>query len=270
MLIELKYFTGTGNSLRIMNACKALFEEQGHQVELSSVTTGKPVGQSSDILGFCFPVYAFGIPRVGRHYLENITPFTKKQKVFVLITAGGADEAGFTFEECRKILVKKNCEVIYTEAILMPSNWTVSMNPPTQDEARLIIEKGVKQTGIIVSNILKGVYNQHVFNVPKRYGTFKFYRDYYLFKLLGIHNLWRLFSTYDTCNSCSGCVKVCPTGSITLINHKPQWSSSCEQCMRCVNYCPQQSIFQKYGGDTIGRNRYLEPSFLPLKEARKQ
>jgi len=36
--------------------------------------------------------------------------------------------------------------------------------------------------------------------------------------------------------------------------------------MRCANFCPNSAIYQLYGGDTIGKNRYHEPNFVPHKE----
>lgn len=58
--------------------------------------------------------------------------------------------------------------------------------------------------------------------------------------------------------------KIAQAQSIRFIDEKPVWSSTCEQCMRCVNFCPKESIYQSYGGDTKGKNRYIEPGFKPL------
>jgi epoxyqueuosine reductase QueG len=47
-------------------------------------------------------------------------------------------------------------------------------------------------------------------------------------------------------------------------NGKPTWTGNCEQCMRCVNICPQKSIYQKMGGKTKGKDRYMAPGFDPM------
>jgi len=272
MVIDLKYFTGTGNSLRILNSCREVFIEEGHSVSISSITDEKPIDTNIDMVGFCFPVYAFGIPRICRYYLKGIRSFSRLQKTFVLITAGSSEETGFAIKDCLQILKKKNCSIVYSEVVQMPINWTTSPippYPPSKEEAIEIIEKGIIQAKKAAHDILNGVNKQHVFNVPKRYGVFGLYKEYYVFKYLGIQNMWRAFKIYDSCNSCKLCASVCPTGSITLIDNKPSWKSSCEQCMRCVNFCPQQAIYQKWGGDTIGKNRYLEPNFKPLRHSIK-
>lgn len=268
MRIELKYFTGTGNSLKILNTCKEVFTEADHLTRISEINLENNSLPESDITGFCFPVYAFGIPRICRKYLKTLDTFNKKQKVFILITAGDSDESGFSIRECEQILKKKNCEIIYTAVIQMPINWTISMNPPSPEEYTPIINDGVQQAKEIAKEILSESRRFHVFNIPKRYGKFGLYKKYLLFRYLGIYNLWRNFKVYDNCNGCQLCSKICPTKSITLVDKKPKWASTCEQCMRCVNLCPNESIYQSFGGGTKGKNRYFEPDFNPLKKIR--
>lgn len=267
MKVELKYFTGTGNSLKVLSTCQDVFIENNHSVNISAIKTDEQI-DPADLLGFCFPVYAFGIPRICRKYLNKLLPFKNKQKAFVLVTAGDADESGFSIREATKILEKKNCTIIYTGVVQMPINWTTSPQPPfppNVEEAKLIIEKGVSLTKTITLDIIAGISKFHQFNYPKRYKKLKFYSDYFLFKYLGISNLWRNFKVYESCTGCGICTRICPTSSIKIIDKKPIWTSTCEQCMRCVNYCPSESIYQTMGGDTKGKNKYLEPSFKPIK-----
>jgi len=267
MKIELRYFTGTGNSLRVLRTCHEVFIENKHSVNLSAIKTGEQI-DSADIIGFCFPVYAFGIPRICRKYLNQLQRFEHKQKAFVWVTAGASDGSGFSINEATKILKKKNCIIIHTGVVQMPINWTTSPKPPfppDKEEATLIIENGVNLTKRMTQEIIAGVRNFHQFNYPNRYGTLKFYSDYLMFKFLGISNLWRNFKVYESCTGCGICANACPTASIKIVDKKPLWTSTCEQCMRCVNYCPNEAIYQTMGGDTKGKNKYIEPSFKPIR-----
>lgn len=79
MKIELRYFTGTGNSLKVLKTCKEVFMENMHSVNLSAIKTDEQI-EATDIIGFCFPVYAFGIPRICRKYLNKLPRFENNQK----------------------------------------------------------------------------------------------------------------------------------------------------------------------------------------------
>lgn len=263
MKVELKYFSGTGNSFKILSTIHDVFIENSHVVSLSSIGGEKEL-PSADLYGFCFPVYAFAIPRIVRRYLKAIKQYNNLQKAFVIITAGCKDEAGFSVSETAGILRQKNIGVVYSEVIQMPINWITSPvppYPPSKEEAAAIVQDGVQQAKNIAVQILSGTGKTHVFNYPKRYSKIKFYWEYFAFRYVGIQNLWRNFRTYDTCNGCGVCVSVGPTKSIRMENMKPVWTSSCEQCMRCANLCPNDAIFQTMGGDTKGKNRYFEPGY---------
>ncbi len=267
MKIELRYFTGTGNSLRILKTCDKMLTESGNFTNISQISGKEMVLPASDLIGLCFPVYAFGMPRICKACLKGIKGFEKKQKVFILVTAGKLDESGFAIKECERILRKKNCEIIYSDIIEMPINWTTSNKPPyppSKEKALEIIHNGVIKTQEIIRNILSGTQKHHRFNYPQKYSVMKFYWDYLLFKYLGIQNMWRLFNVYNNCNGCQLCAKICPTNSIQINDKKPVWSKTCEQCMRCVNFCPSESIYQMQGGDTRGKHKYREPNFQPI------
>ena len=265
MNVDLRYFSGTGNSYKILDTCKESFEQKGCNSTLFSVTDKPDISEQVDVIGFCFPVYAYGIPRICRKYLLNLPHFDNPIDTFVLITAGDPDESGFSVNESRKILKNKGLNVIYSDVVHMPSNWTVSMNPPSKKEAQLIINNGVIKAKKIVDEILNGIQRHHVFNYPPALSKFSFYKDYYLFKYLGVSNLWRNFRTDETCDSCGLCEKICPTDSIHMLDNAPTWTKTCEQCMRCVNYCPKQAIFQHGEGSIKGKNIYHEPTFKPLR-----
>jgi ferredoxin len=266
MKIELRYFTGTGNSLKVLQTCHDVFTDSGNFTSISVISQNETTIQDADLIGFCFPVYAFGIPRICNKYLKGIEKFKERQKVFILITAGDSDESGFSIKECERTLGRKNCEIIYSGIIQMPNNWTTSPKPPfppSKEEAIDIIHKGVLKTQEIAKDILGGIKKHHRFHYPKRYSIIKFYWDYLMFKYMGLQNMWRLFKVYDNCNGCQLCAKICPTNSIRILDKKPLWSKTCEQCMRCVNFCPLESIYQSQGGDTRGKNKYHEPGFKP-------
>ncbi len=264
--ILLKYFSGTGNSLRIMDVCNARFRDSKYDTALSSITenTGDDYSRA-DLIGFCFPVYAFGLPRICKSFLKSLPDSKDGKKVFLLVTAGLSDESGFSLNIGHKILRKKGYDVIYSDVIEMPSNWTTFDNPPSEDLAKTILKKGEKKTLEIVNKITDTKSYHHKFNVPKRMSYLKLLFEYVSFHYFGIHQMWKMFRVKPSCNACGTCEKICPTRSVNVKDGEPRWNSSCEQCMRCVNFCPKQAIFQTHGGETEGKNRYHEPHFKPKK-----
>ena len=132
MNVDLRYFSGTGNSYKILDTCKDIFIKNGCHATLSSISDKSRINEDADFIGFCFPVYAFGIPRICRKYLQSLPKFVNQNKTFILITAGEQEESGFSIQESTNILGKKGLEVVYSAVVQMPANWTVSMNPPSK------------------------------------------------------------------------------------------------------------------------------------------
>jgi len=136
------------------------------------------------------------------------------------------------------------------------------MNPPSAEEAKIKINLGVTIANRVAHEILNGKLSFHQFNIPKR-GRFTFYKEYFLFRYLGLANLWRTFKTDNSCNGCQLCSRLCPVGAIMMVNDRPKWDNRCEQCMRCVNFCPQKAINQ--GKDISSFNRFFVPDYKPSK-----
>lgn len=44
------------------------------------------------------------------------------------------------------------------------------------------------------------------------------------------------------CVDCSKCVRLCPTGNLTMEGKAAKGRDRCTACYRCVNACPQQAI----------------------------
>jgi ferredoxin len=265
--VSLRYFTGTGNSKRILEIIKLTFEKNGWVVSFCPLEEDSAIdSDSNDYLGFAFPVYSWGVPRIVRKYLENLPILKNGQKVFVIVTSGGKDEEGWALIEARKILISKGYVVTNSDAVNMPNNWIVMSNPPTGEDIKILLEKGEKQAEIFASQILSGTEGNKAFTPPK-IGLLARILNY-SFKQYGVNRLWRSFRTSPKCSSCGLCSAICPTKSISMKDGSPQWSAKCEQCMRCMNFCPEKAIEQLESiGKGSRRARYHEPHFNPRREA---
>jgi ferredoxin len=266
MKIELRYFTGTGNSWKVLDTCREVFGEAGHQVHISKLDPMEKKIEGVDLIGFAFPVYAFGMPRIVLKYLRSLKSFNNKQNIFFIFTAGDANGAGLGTLRCARILKRKNCDLIYSDVIKMPNNWIPFSTILTMDENTTIIEAGVERSKQIATNILNN--KTELFDYKKQPWFFKSPSNIIniMFRNFGLYGLKSMFKLYPSCNGCGICAKACPTHTIIMVNGKPKWSgTTCEQCMRCIHICPQESIYQ-FPASTKGKNRYMEPDFKPLED----
>ena len=88
MNVELRYFSGTGNSHKIIATCKRVFDLKGCNTTLLPASDSCKISDQAGLIGFCFPVYAFDIPRLCRKYLLSLPKFNTPINAFILITAG--------------------------------------------------------------------------------------------------------------------------------------------------------------------------------------
>jgi ferredoxin len=265
MKIQLRYFTGTGNSWKVLDTCREVFSEAGHQVHISKLDLMEKKIEGADLIGFAFPVHGFGIPRISIQYLDALKKFKEGQKVFFILTSADANGSGLSSKNLGNILRRNKGQLIYSDVIQMPNNWIPFTNILTMEENSIVIQAGVERSRSIAQDILESKIK--IYDHSEQPWFFKYLSNpiNIIFRNFGLGGMKSMFKLYPSCNGCGICAKACPTGSIKMVNGKPKWSKTCEQCMRCVHICPQESIYQ-LPSSTKGKNRYMEPDFKPLEQ----
>ena len=80
------YFTGTGNSLYIAQQLKKQLEDC--QIEsMTKESPKKPIGGQEENIGFIFPVYYWGMPRIVKKFVEKLD-INKGTYVFCIVNYG--------------------------------------------------------------------------------------------------------------------------------------------------------------------------------------
>lgn len=263
---ELLYFTGTGNSKRILSVAGDVLNKSGYRVSLRSITKPGNITADADLLGFCFPVYSLALPRIAYRYLKNLPSVKNGTKAFLFVTGGADNDCGWALIEGKKTLENKGYSVVYTELFHMPDNWLPFDDIDSPEEAKKILDQSEKRVMECTENIVK----DKTFHKPldvKKFGYLPSRFLHFIFRNVGVKRIWRFFKTSPDCNGCGSCAKACPTGSITMTDNKPKWSKTCEQCMRCIHVCPRKAVLQLESiGKGSKRNRYFEPHFKPFSE----
>jgi ferredoxin/flavodoxin len=255
------YFTGTGNSLKI---AKDIIEKSNIPnfnivsiaKNISNVQTFKPDG----IVGFVFPVYYCGIPKIVSDFLKKID-LSNTQYVFIVAAYGSTGGNAGCIHQSKNILLQKNIRLnagFYVKTVDNFIIWTWDV--PTIKEQKKINKYAGNKIRIICEYISKRInYFDKSFTEyigPIIFGYKKF--------IANVNVSDKVFSIGSQCNSCGICTKVCPTKNVVLNNGKPEWKSeNCQKCLACLHLCPKRAI--DHGKSTQKRNRYKNP-FIKIEE----
>lgn len=242
------WFSGTGNSLY---AAKSLASALG-DMELVAITrelADHPPVISGEVIGFVFPVYAYGPPAIVRRFIEK-AEFGEIKYSFIAMTHGGGPAN--TAISTDKIFKKRGVEVSAFFTIRMPSNYVVGSNPVEGEKALEIFEKGDEELKNAAHYISQRLYNPAIASGIG--GKLKSSLITPLFAK-GVKTYDRSFFATDLCNGCGVCAGICPMNNISLTADKrPVWEGHCEACLGCINLCPANAI--QTGRATMKRRRY--------------
>jgi len=246
------YFTGTGNSLY---AAKTIAEVQGEQlVSIAMEMDGRHKEfvcelKENEVLGFVFPVYAWGPPRIVLDFIGKLKISSgNKPYAFSLCTCG--DEEGCTTKIFKKALERKGIALDSSFTLRMPNNYILGFDVDPKkvekeklDNAALKLQKFNK----VISDRKTGYFDL----VSGKHPGLKTAIVNPLFNHFALNA--KKFSVDDTCTGCGLCEKVCPIHTIS-VDKRPVWSKACTQCLACINRCPVHAI--QYGNGTKKKGRY--------------
>lgn len=250
------YFSGTGNSL---DAAKSIGEYNNERLISIAKEMNKLDGEFSytlgedETIGFIFPVYAWGPPKMVLKFIERLKIDNYKNNyTFAVVTCG--ENIGNTIGILQKHLIKKNMKLDSGFSLRMPNNYIIigDVDSKSVEEKKLLeAEETLKN----INNIVK----------ERKVGVFQVVKGFMpgvltsivnpMFNKYGINT--KKFYVNDKCTGCGICERVCNTKTIK-IDKKPIWGKDCTQCLACINLCPVRAI--EYGKGTHNKGRYKNPN----------
>lgn len=260
MRVNIFYFTGTGNSLKISKELALRLKDAEITPMAAAIRSG--VISDSKIIVLVFPVYMFGLPRIVNYFIKKFAK-QMKNKYIVAIAANGGTVAG-TLVLLDKKLKSKGLYLSAGFSVKTPSNFILEFTLE-EDEVLHIIEEADQK----VDEIATAIQAEEI--LPLDRGTRKDcivktgILNRFLSILIPVMDL--SFKSTDACISCGICEKVCPVDNITLKNGIPKWHHHCEQCFACINNCPNNAI--EYMNLSAGKKRYHNP-YIKLQELMKK
>ena len=138
---KIYYFTGSGNSLAIAQRVA----EKTEECELIRVTskTDCETPVTAEILGFVFPVYAWGMPLLFKEFLTKLQ-IQQAEYVFVITNYGG--NCGNVMGLFNKIMTKKGRRIDAFGEVVMPSNYVMMGDASSEHKAANILQ--IAETGL--------------------------------------------------------------------------------------------------------------------------
>lgn len=261
----LYWYSGTGNSRHVARClaealcesdCRFIPRDMGVKTDVSlDLPLPSPKESCDDCVGFCFPVYSWGVPPIVLRLIETIESSVLEGKyVYSVLTCG--DEAGLAGEMFRKALGRRGITLSAAFTIIMPNDYVLlpgfDIDSKQLEETKLHDSIPRMEHIIAAIRARKQVYEVH--KGPKAW--LKTTLVYPLFRKWGMQTKrWKV----DTakCISCGKCATHCPAGNITLVNSHPQWGRNCYSCTACFHICPVRAI--DYGRFTKGKQQYYFP-----------
>ena len=237
------YFTATGNSLYVAKTIG------GKLYSIPQLLKDNQFNFDDDSIGFIFPIYGFGLPKIVQKFLEKIQ--YKSQYTFAIGTYGNMH--GSCMYNLAKYFKNRGWELNYADAILMVDNYLpifeinhqlkTAKDKHIDEHLKAIVDNiHHKKNSIPKATITERILTALVYSSVSKMANGKSAQQYIV---------------NEKCNKCGTCSKVCPTGNIE-INEKIIFGTVCELCYGCVHICPQNAIHLKNEKSTIRfRNEHI-------------
>jgi len=240
MNITIRYFSGTGNTQFAAQELKKHFENQGHEVDSTSIEKCDPISTKTDILCIGGPIYAGNVPEhLIRWVLRNV-PDTNCGTIAIPFSTSAGLLNAFGVNSLASKLHKKGYRITALPTFVMPRNFYFGKYDKMSDDisSQLIEKTRIETTNLVINN---------TFMSDETYEPQK--------STLGIDLLaetmsimtrfmGKMFSANENCIRCGKCVKNCPKDNISL-DKKLKFGLSCMMCTRCIHGCPVHAI--EYG-----------------------
>lgn len=248
------YFSGTGNSREI--AKRIAIETKD---EAAGITTVKNISAlDNEIVGFVFPVYAWGLPKVMQAFIKQLSIPIPPRYIYMVCTCG--DDIGHTDIELEQLLAQKGMTLDAAWSVTMPNTY-ITLPGFDIDPPQLTLQK--LKTALPRIHDIATLINKRERNIRDVHpGVFAGLKSGVLRSLFNkLLTGDQQFKVSEDCTHCGICAKACPMQNITYdSNGSPVWNGNCADCLACYHTCPQHAI--SYGPFTKKKGQYLLRQYL--------
>lgn len=237
-LVDLYYFSGTGNTYLVVKKMKETFEKCGIEANMYKIEDSKPEEINlGHTIGLGFPIAELSTYEFVWDFI-NALPQANGTKIFMVDTLGGV--SGGIVGPVKKIVEKKGYQPIGACEIVMPPNVFYIQE---EDICKKKVKKGLKKAEKYTKALIKGKAKW-----KKDPGL---YKAIYYTSMIGLkitetnlnQKLLHFNPDKEKCNKCGTCVELCPIDNIRMDEGEyPENLMHCQYCLRCVSFCPKKAI----------------------------
>jgi ferredoxin len=293
------YFSGTGNTAFIAEELRSALSRHGIEAAAEPWETADfSAVSSADLLLFGFPVYGARMPRFLRNRIREL-PKPRSGRLFLFATYGLY--SGNALRTAAIRFARRGFLPAGAAEFKLPGSDGLAFLKKDSKHARRASETDFREQSRIrervellaeaAATVLSSAGSagsrqspgEHAGGEPEAgyIADLSVYRrrsglaDLLLKTALAAmrKTIRRRFCADGNCTRCGLCVRICPSGNISLPpepfgqhgpeNGLPVFGDRCVLCMRCVHQCPEEAI--QIGSRTRGRFRWKGPdgSFRP-------
>ena len=235
MKIAIVYFSGTGNTEKVLKEFESFFKIQNNEVKMIKIESGEYIPTDIDILIIGYPIHAFNAPKIVLDYFNNISFFKENLPTYIVKTSGeGLTLNNGSSNKLTSILKNKGITIFNEYHYLMPYNIIFRHS----DKIAYKMWKTVLE---LIPLDAKEILDKKRIVIKYSLGT-KFVSNALRIEQPGAHIIGNGFEVNNNCIHCGLCEKNCQTKNIVIKNDKVYFKENCIICMRCVFNCPKDAI----------------------------
>ena len=231
------YFTGTGNSKKVIDLAASTLDARGFSVDIVDVCKDevKDINEY-DHLVISYPIYAFNAPSPITNYVKKLSKASKAIPCLVVKNSGEHlfwNNASSLY--LMRLLKARNIIVKDEYHYLMPYSFVFRHTDYMAYRMKNALELMLPQD---IDAYLEGKEHHYKRFILDRQFAFVFRIQRFGGRFNG--NFYKVDE--DKCVKCLKCIYNCPTGNISLKDVKIDFGKNCLMCQRCAMYCPTQAI----------------------------
>lgn len=237
MKILICYFSGTGNTEKVVNCYAETFsKEYGDEVTLARMEDAFNLDVNDfDLIGIGYPVHSFNAPSIVLKFCKRFARLAQKKRAFIVNTSGEPLTLNnISSIKATAILKRRRIIVANEYHYCMPYNIIFrhgdEMAYRMYNTVKLLVPLDVKEIRENKPSRLKRVFMGGFIAWIMRC-------EHWGGRLNG-----KRYKVNEKCVSCKKCINICPTHNITIKNGKMKFGGDCLMCMRCAHLCPTNAL----------------------------